>query len=596
MKKTKFIAIILAVLLTISPEIFMSVYTPDNIISVSAAETYGDYEYNVLKDSKGSYVEITKYTGSESTVVIPSKINSLPVKSIGELAFGTDNPYVLWSNGYPNIKKVVIPEGVTTIKYFAFRGCRALTSVNLPESLETLGQGAFCICTSLESITIPKNVKNYGGSEFGYCYELKTVVIENGVTEIPQKMFYKCSSLNNITIPNTVKKIGDNAFELCENLPEITIPNSVEEIGTSVFLDCESLKKVTLSDNINQIYSGTFNNCTSLKEITLPYYTSKISSGAFTGTNLEIINIGPKLKSLENLPINNSTIKEINVSEDNNYYSSENGIIFNKDKSKLIRFPAAMEKNDYSIPDTVSTIGESSFADNMSIRNIYLSKNCSNIEPYAFKNCTHLDKIYFYNKNCDIYMSTDTIFEDALINGYTGSTAEEYANIYDRAFNAITTTTLTTTSTTTTTKKTTTTTTTTTQKELKLSTDKITLKAGEQYNISANQTNLTYSSSDRSIAIVSSNGVITALNDGEATISVFNSNYDVAQIKVTVRSVTSGDVNGDNVLSIADAVMLQKYLLGSGTLTNWKNADLCKDDRIDVFDMVLMRKLLIENN
>lgn len=57
-----------------------------------------------------------------------------------------------------------------------------------------------------------------------------------------------------------------------------------------------------------------------------------------------------------------------------------------------------------------------------------------------------------------------------------------------------------------------------------------------------------------------------------------------------------GDCNNDGYVNIADAVMLQKYLLGSGTLTNWKNADLCKDDCIDVFDMVLMRKLLIENN
>lgn len=57
-----------------------------------------------------------------------------------------------------------------------------------------------------------------------------------------------------------------------------------------------------------------------------------------------------------------------------------------------------------------------------------------------------------------------------------------------------------------------------------------------------------------------------------------------------------GDCNNDGYVNIADAVMLQKYLLGSGTLTNWKNADLCKDDCIDVFDMVLMRKMLIENN
>ena len=107
-----------------------------------------------------------------------------------------------------------------------------------------------------------------------------------------------------------------------------------------------------------------------------------------------------------------------------------------------------------------------------------------------------------------------------------------------------TTTTKPTTTTTTTTRTTTktspvTTTTTTPYNVLKLSTDKITLKAGEQYTISANQTNLTYSSNNKSVAIVSSSGIITALSDGEAIISVYNSNYDVAQIRVTVDSNSS---------------------------------------------------------
>ena len=107
-----------------------------------------------------------------------------------------------------------------------------------------------------------------------------------------------------------------------------------------------------------------------------------------------------------------------------------------------------------------------------------------------------------------------------------------------------TTTTKPTTTTTTTTRTTTktspvTTTTTTPYNVLKLSTDKITLKAGGQYTISANQTNLTYSSNNKSVAIVSSSGIITALSDGEAIISVYNSNYDVAQIRVTVDSNSS---------------------------------------------------------
>ncbi|MCM1220715.1 MAG: InlB B-repeat-containing protein [Lachnospiraceae bacterium] len=57
-----------------------------------------------------------------------------------------------------------------------------------------------------------------------------------------------------------------------------------------------------------------------------------------------------------------------------------------------------------------------------------------------------------------------------------------------------------------------------------------------------------------------------------------------------------GDVNNDKTLNIADAVMLQNWLLGSGTLTSWENADLCKDGKIDIFDMIEIRKLIVQDN
>lgn len=77
--------------------------------------------------------------------------------------------------------------------------------------------------------------------------------------------------------------------------------------------------------------------------------------------------------------------------------------------------------------------------------------------------------------------------------------------------------------------------------------------------------------------------------------SSYNSNYDVAQIKVTVISSASGDANGDGSFNVADLVAVQNFLLGrTKTLGNWKNADLCNDKRLDAFDIILMRKLLIE--
>ncbi len=135
------------------------------------------------------------------------------------------------------------------------------------------------------------------------------------------------------------------------------------------------------------------------------------------------------------------------------------------------------------------------------------------------------------------------------------------------------------------------------KESLKLNKTEITMTNGEQYSIIANQENLTYKSSNTDVAIVSKSGLITAVGTGFATISVINEDYDVVQLKITVLSVSSGitgDCNGNNSFEIADAVMLQKWLLGSGEITNWQNADLCKDGKIDVFDMIEMRKLLTE--
>lgn len=440
MKETKIIAAIIAGALTLGTITVPDIRIPQISIVADAADeiVYGDYKYTINTDSNGEYAEITRYIGSDSIVVVPSKLGGVPVKSIGVAAFGA-NDNVVGERKYAKecVQKVIIPEGVTTIKKWAYNQCKNLQSIRLPDTLETIGEQAFWLCDSLESITIPKNASNTAGGAFMACRGLKEVVFSDGVTEISNKMFITCTSLNSVTIPDTVTSIGYQAFGGCKNLKEINIPDSVETLGESAFSGCETLSKVKLSDNITSIQKNTFYGCTSLKEISLPYYTSTIGKDAFYNVPLEVVTIGTKLKSIDNLPIHLSTLKAINVSEDNFYFSSDNGILYDKEKSSLIRFPAAMNKTEYKSPDTLLNIGESAFADNSSIKNVYLYYKCSSVEPTAFQNCSHLDKIYFYNKNCEIYMSKNTIYADAVINGYKDSTAEEYANTYGHAFNAI---------------------------------------------------------------------------------------------------------------------------------------------------------------
>lgn len=98
------------------------------------------------------------------------------------------------------LKKVIIPESVTTIGMGAFQRCSGLTSITLPNSLETIGDGAFQSCSGLTSIVIPNSVKTIGGSVFSFCSNLTDVTIGNSVTDIYDMAFYNCRALKRLYV------------------------------------------------------------------------------------------------------------------------------------------------------------------------------------------------------------------------------------------------------------------------------------------------------------------------------------------------------------------------------------------------------------
>ena len=123
----------------------------------------------------------------------------------------------------------------------------------------------------------------------------------------------------------------------------------------------------------------------------------------------------------------------------------------------------------------------------------------------------------------------------------------------------------------------------------------VNLKIGETHLTKVNQTNVIYKSSDENIATVSNDGVITGVGAGEAFILIFNENYDVVQVKVTVEpNVVVGDCNSDGQFTVADIIMLQRWLINGNTLVDdWQAADLSEDGRLNTMDLVLMKRKLI---
>ncbi len=142
------------------------------------------------------------------------------------------------------------------------------------------------------------------------------------------------------------------------------------------------------------------------------------------------------------------------------------------------------------------------------------------------------------------------------------------------------------------------TTTTTAAPEFVINRNSLTLENGEQFTITANQNDLTFVSNNKNVAVVSKSGVVTAVGEGSATISVINSDGDAAQLKLTVVKPNSiGDCNDDGTFDIADIVVLQKWLLKEDDLiAEWKAADIDGDGILDVYDLCLMRKRIVQQN
>lgn len=325
---------------------------------------------NIEYERRSNEVIITGYLGDETAIILPDVIDRLPVTIIGEKAFHSKT----------KIASIKIGCHVKDIQRFAFSICRNLKSIMLPNGLENIGPGAFSHCSSIETIIIPKSVKNIGSASFGDCSSLKSITIPIGINSIERSTFGGCKSLVSITIPNSVVKIGSLAFSSCRSLSKITIPESVVEISYDAFSGAK-LSDINVSSN-NKYFSSTdgvlFNKDGSIlikvperyanysNEIVyhIPTNVIQINNAAFSSLNyVSCIMIPQSVKRIEDLAFNHSchALSSINVNINNEYFSSIDGVLFNKAQTHLIRYPEFKNEDEYIIPQTVIRIGKKAF-------------------------------------------------------------------------------------------------------------------------------------------------------------------------------------------------------------------------------------------
>lgn len=292
---------------------------------------------------------------------------------------------------------ITIPDGVKSIEKYAFWYSFSVTSVTIPKSLESMDGNVFLNCTKLKEIKVSKN-NQYFSSENGILYDKKKKVL----LQCPRVME------GDIIIPETVVKIGDEAFFNCHYLTSISIPESVTSIGKTAFNFCNRLLNVTIPKNVTSIGEGAFAGC--------------------------------------------QNMTEIKVSENNRYFTSENGVLYDKKKKMLIQCPGAKE-GEFIIPESVTDIESRAFSHCEKLTSVTIPKGVTQIEEYTFAWCSSLSNVSipkgltsighaaFYSctslKNITIPKSVTSIDQgafdtsvDLTIFCYKGSAAEKYAKTY----------------------------------------------------------------------------------------------------------------------------------------------------------------------
>lgn len=429
----------------------------------AASFEVGGIRYNIIPDSKN--VEVTSkmigasaYTGE---IVIPSSVTydgaSYNVTAIGYAAFDGNRSAMT---------SITIPSTVTSIGGRAFSGCKGLTGISIPSSVTSIGEYAFSGCTGLTSITIPSSVTSMGGWVFSSCSSLtdiaissslttivdgafigcrglKSVVIPSSLTSIGAKAFQGCTGLTGVAIPSSVTSIANDAFDMCRNIMnyevnaknptyssvsgvifnkqktalllcpigkrgDYVIPSSVTMIGDGAFSGCLGLVGVTIPSTVTSIGYRAFSSCSGLMSVTIPSSVTFIGEEAFVWCrNLTSIKIPSSVTSIGSGAFGGcNVLNDIEVEANNTNYLSEEGVVYNKQKTTLVAYPSG-RNGEFNIPSFVTSIGDKAFFGCTMISGIRIPSSVTSIGTDVFSSCNTLKSLFAYAETPAIIGTTD---------------------------------------------------------------------------------------------------------------------------------------------------------------------------------------------
>ena len=401
--------------------------------------------------AKAEAASVASGTCGENATWVLDDTGTLTITGTGRLTSYYDWDYddAPWYDLRSSIVKIVVHEGITHIGYRCFADCSALETVELPQSLEVIGGGAFSGC-GFKGITLPQGLVSIEGSAFDSCTSLEAIVIPDSVESVYVNSFFDCTALKEVTIGTGVTMLGPQVFKNCTalekvyynavnvkdlalyhdtfynagangpgitmvigkdvlripgalthsreeanvtalvfeegsvctsigwesfngtNIQELEFPSSMETVESSAFSSCSSLVRVRIPDNVKKVEYMAFWNCDSLQQVTVGKGLELGIPGAFP---------------------NCTELKSVHVDAQNaTYYSDAEGVVFSKDRKTLVFLPQGYG-SEYTVPDFVKTIGESSISGNPNLTKLTIPGNVEKIAISSIGSCNALTTV-----------------------------------------------------------------------------------------------------------------------------------------------------------------------------------------------------------